>query len=439
MSQTKSSAFITAPMYSSKMIIPVLVLFCFCRGGMAAETAFFSAQIGADMITVAAQLRYADEMPYVALDEIMHQIGGAVAVQPEQVQANWGGTTAVLNVNGVTVKLPKTSFSLAHPVKQQGETVFISLSDVPAFFTSSYNLLFSQVEQAEQSQPLELTPIEPEEAAMDMQDDSLLESVDTPPSTGKESIALGTGEISEAGAKIEDEGAPSPAETPVAVAAVESQPAPQEKIVDLTPFSGVGGSIVLDPGHGGQDSGSVGGNGLNEKDVVLGIALRLRDVLAAKTSIKVQLTRDAEKEQSLSNRRAVAQTSGGTVYISLHAGYSATPRAQGTSIFTDQGVQSSESALTNEGKDRIVRRQQAAEKAGTFGYHLAQALGNDSVLGPVTVRSCPLLLQRDLDMPVVLIEIAYLSNIDAAELLSEEAYQDQVAQNLAMAIASTLK
>jgi len=70
---------------------------------------------------------------------------------------------------------------------------------------------------------------------------------------------------------------------------------------------------------------------------------------------------------------------------------------------------------------------------------MAQALGENSALGTVIVRNCPLVLQREIGLPAILMEIAYLSNIDTATLLSEEEYQAQVAANLAWVIASVMK
>lgn len=392
-----------------------------------AETAYFSAQIGADMITVSTQMRYAQETPYVSLDDIMQQIDGIVALQPDRIQANWNGTTAVLSANEVSVRLPEGAISLTNPIRQQDEGVYIALSDVPAFFSSAFDLTFSRVEQVEKNTPVELTPIEPEESSLDMSDSSLLEPLDD----GSKSPE-GEGE---AAAAKEGEGEEEGEEAPGAEGEGETAQTP----VDLAGLSQVSGSIVLDPGHGGQDAGATGGNAANEKDVTLAIALRIRDLLTKNTDIKVQLTRETDDDFTLANRKAVAQTAGGALFLSLHAGFSATPRAQGMSIFTDQGVQSSEDSLSTEGKDRIVQRQQSAEKAGTLGYRIAQAVGEDSIMGSVIVRSCPLALQRDLTMPVVLMEIAYLSNIDTATLLAEEAYQEQAALCIASAVANALR
>ncbi|HOH31235.1 MAG TPA: N-acetylmuramoyl-L-alanine amidase, partial [Candidatus Hydrogenedentes bacterium] len=166
---------------------------------------------------------------------------------------------------------------------------------------------------------------------------------------------------------------------------------------------------------------------------------RIREILERETDIDVILTREENTDVSLNNRQAIAGKADGSLFLSLHAGFSATPRAQGISIFMDEEAPASEESLSEAEKQRREKRQGLAGKAGIYGYRLAQALGENSALGTVIVRTCPLVLQREIGIPAVLMEIAYLSNIDAATLLSEEEYQAQVALNLAWVIASAIK
>lgn len=414
------------------------------QNGWTAETANFSAQIGADMITVSAKMRYANETPYVALDDIMQQIDGIVALQPDRIQANWGNTTAVLGANDTSVRLPDSSFTLANPIRQQEETVYIALADVPVFFSAAFNLQLAPVEQVSRPSTVELTPVEPEESVLEMSDSDLLESIEDPSAEDEEGEQVAEGESEE---QPQDEGEEEPedegetGETPDADAA-EGEAAEGETRVDtldLSSLSQVKGALILDPGHGGQDTGALGGNGIKEKDITLSITLRVKKLLEENTAIEVQLTREDDSDLSRSNRKAVSQTVGGTCFVSLHCGFSVTPRAQGMSIFTDHNLQPADVSLSETSREQYEKRRATEEKAGTFAYRMAQALGEDSALGTVIVRSCPLVLQREIPMPVVLVEIAYLSNIDTATLLSEETYQEQVASHLAKAIAVALK
>ncbi|NLV44082.1 MAG: N-acetylmuramoyl-L-alanine amidase [Candidatus Hydrogenedentes bacterium] len=411
------------------------------QSGWTAETANFSAQIGADMITVSAKMRYAHETPYVALDDIMQQIDGIVALQPDRIQANWGNTTAVLGANDTSVRLPDSSFTLANPIRQQEETVYIALADVPVFFSAAFNLQLSAVEQVDRPSTVELTPVEPEESVLEMPDSDLLESIEDPsaPPPEDEGEEEPEGEGEEA---PEGEGEEAPEDEGEKAPEGEGEAAEGEArvdVLDLSSLSQVKGTLILDPGHGGQDTGALGGNGIKEKDITLSVALRVKKLLEENTAVKVQLTREEDSDLTRDNRTAVAQTVGGSCFVSLHCGFSVTPRAQGMSIFTDHNLQPADVNLSETSREQYEKRRATEEKAGTLAYRMAQALGEDSALGTVIVRSCPLVLQREIPMPVVLVEIAYLSNIDTATLLSEETYQEQVASHLAQAIAVSLK
>jgi len=404
-----------------------------------AETAYFTAQVGADMITVATEMRQSDSRAYVSLDEIMNQIRGIVALQPDRIQANWGDKTAVLSANDTIVRLAGDTFSLNHPVLRGKDKVYITLSDVPSFFSSAYGLAFSRAAQTDEVKPVDLPPLEYEEPEPEIFEDALLTPLgETPDDADTPSLNEEEGETAEEDGEVEEEAITSEGsseDTPVS--AVEAPPS--DGHFDMSVFSQASGKIVLDPGHGGDDTGATAGNNMNESDMVLAIALRIRDILEEETDINVILTREENTDVSLSNRQAIAEKADGSLFLSLHAGFSATPRAQGISIFMDEEARASEESPSEAEKQRREKRQGLAEKAGIYGYRLAQALGEKSALGTVIVRTCPLVLQREIGIPAVLMEIAYLSNIDAATLLSEEEYQAQVALNLAWVIASAMK
>ncbi len=76
--------------------------------------------------------------------------------------------------------------------------------------------------------------------------------------------------------------------------------------------------IIIDPGHGGQDPGTVGPHGLQEKDITLSIARKLRDALLATGRFRVALTRDADFFILLRDRVQIARKQGGRLFISLH-------------------------------------------------------------------------------------------------------------------------
>lgn len=91
--------------------------------------------------------------------------------------------------------------------------------------------------------------------------------------------------------------------------------------------------VALDPGHGGEDPGAVGPSGLREKDVVLAVALQLRDRLNAVPGMRAMLTRDADFFVPLQERVAKARRVQADLFVSIHADAFTRPEARGASVF----------------------------------------------------------------------------------------------------------
>ncbi len=107
--------------------------------------------------------------------------------------------------------------------------------------------------------------------------------------------------------------------------------------------------IVIDPGHGGKDSGAVGVNGILEKDVVLNIAEQIVVINETifKNQFEIYLTRYKDTLISLSDRAKLAKTLKADIFISLHCNYSDNPNARGLEVYASmkQGKYSKESIL----------------------------------------------------------------------------------------------
>jgi N-acetylmuramoyl-L-alanine amidase len=91
--------------------------------------------------------------------------------------------------------------------------------------------------------------------------------------------------------------------------------------------------VALDPGHGGEDPGAIGPTGLREKDVVLAVALMLRDRLNAVPGVRVMLTRDGDYFVPLHERVRKARRVQADLFVSLHADAFFRPEARGASVF----------------------------------------------------------------------------------------------------------
>ena len=176
--------------------------------------------------------------------------------------------------------------------------------------------------------------------------------------------------------------------------------------------------VVIDPGHGGNDSGAQGQDGTSEKTVTLNLARLIADQL--KTRCQVVLTRSDDYRLDISERTAVANQSRGDLFISLHTGASFSRSISGSTIYYYR--QFIESALTAEPREpksltdssQPLSWNQIQMKYRITSERLAKFMQNqinDALQKPDTrVQGAPLLVLEGADMPAVVIEIGNLSN-----------------------------
>jgi N-acetylmuramoyl-L-alanine amidase len=209
--------------------------------------------------------------------------------------------------------------------------------------------------------------------------------------------------------------------------------------------------VALDPGHGGEDPGAVGPTGLREKDVVLSVALALRDRLNAVPGMRVMLTRDGDFFVPLHQRVARARRVQADLFVSIHADAWIRPDARGSSVFA-----LSERGATSTAAAWMARRENDADLIGgiDLGTHdpgLARVLldlsttaqiGESLRLGNAVLRELervndlhkPRVEQagfavlRAPDIPSILVETAFISNPQEELRLQDESYQQAMAQ-----------
>jgi N-acetylmuramoyl-L-alanine amidase len=247
-------------------------------------------------------------------------------------------------------------------------------------------------------------------------------------------------------------GAEPPAPPPTGPPAAAPTPAPAPD--PLPPSSPVQGlrTIVVDPGHGGDETGARGAGGALEKDIVLQIARRLRTMIESRLGLRVFLTRDDDRGMSLDDRSAYANSQKADLFISIHANASVSPALKGAEVFY----------LSVDGRDAATRTSPPAEAllpalGGTsrlidlvpWEAAQARALGQSSTLAglvdqalrarvdvsPRSAQQAPFGVLVGATMPAVLVEVGYLSNPAQEQALTSGGYQDQVAQALFTAVA----
>jgi N-acetylmuramoyl-L-alanine amidase len=214
--------------------------------------------------------------------------------------------------------------------------------------------------------------------------------------------------------------------------------------VSSEPDRGPVQTIVLDPGHGGDDWGVQGAAGTTEKTIALDLARRLRSLLEARLGIRVLLTRDDDRTVGLDERAAFANNSKADLFVSIHANAGSTPAASGLEVLYAQMGQERGPSLSSfalpvvGGGDRRVEfvRWDLAQ-APHVGHSAALAAALEGSLrqqipiGVRGVRQLPLRVLSGVNMPAALIEIGYLSHPDEAALVATDVYQATIARGIA--------
>jgi N-acetylmuramoyl-L-alanine amidase len=220
--------------------------------------------------------------------------------------------------------------------------------------------------------------------------------------------------------------------------------------------------IVIDPGHGGHDSGAQR-FGAVEKDVVLAFSLKLREKLLASGRYKVLMTRDSDKFVELDERRAFGDRSRAALFIAVHADYAGSS-ARGATIYslrdsTSKGLQGSakqeaeanvlsqkelEAIRSNKGDVSAVsamlgnlgKREIEANKDRTqlFSKSVIEFMGASTPMMSNPDREANFRVLKSAKTPSVLIELAYVTNAQDAKNLKSDEWRDKVTGSLLTAI-----
>jgi N-acetylmuramoyl-L-alanine amidase len=218
-------------------------------------------------------------------------------------------------------------------------------------------------------------------------------------------------------------------------------------------------TIVIDAGHGGHDTGCIGRDGLQEKELVLSVALRLAKLI--KSEIKgaeVILTRDKDEFIPLVDRTAIANTKGADLFLSIHANSARDRAASGLETyylnFTEDSHSQEVAARENEmsqarlndvgGLVQAILKDSKVPESRVFAGYVQDAMvsglqPHNQLAVDRKVRKAPFLVLVGSNMPAVLAEIAFVSNPTEEELLKTSAYRDKIAQGLLRGVKQYLE
>lgn len=214
-------------------------------------------------------------------------------------------------------------------------------------------------------------------------------------------------------------------------------------------------TIVIDPGHGGRSRGAAGPRGSKEKDVVLDIAMRLERLLNDKRGYKVLLTRKGDYDVSLVARRELAKRNGADLFISIHCDGNRNRRVNGTAIYvlSQKGVNiTRERALTHGDflidprdasydrghrlNETLVDLIQTGTRQESYIFAELSVASITKELGTknLGVKEANFAVLKILDVPSVLVEVAFITNWWEEKLLRRPSVRQRVARALCKAI-----
>ncbi|WP_024556442.1 N-acetylmuramoyl-L-alanine amidase AmiC [Franconibacter pulveris 1160] len=210
--------------------------------------------------------------------------------------------------------------------------------------------------------------------------------------------------------------------------------------------------IMIDPGHGGEDPGAIGKYKTREKDVVLQIARRLKALIEKELNMKAYMTRNEDIFIPLKVRVAKAQKQRADLFVSIHADAFTSRAARGSSVFA-----LSTKGATSAAAKYLAQTQNAADLVGgvsksgdvyldhtmfdmvqsltisdslKFGKEVLNRLGGVNKLHKNSVDQAGFAVLKAPDIPSILVETAFISNVEEEKKLRTAAFQQEVAVSI---------
>jgi N-acetylmuramoyl-L-alanine amidase len=223
-----------------------------------------------------------------------------------------------------------------------------------------------------------------------------------------------------------------------------------------TPQSGRGHTVrlltvAIDPGHGGEDPGAIGGGGTYEKHIALDVAKKLRAKIDAQPNMRSMMTRDADFFVPLNVRVQKARRVGADLFVSIHADAFTTPSARGSSVFalSEHGASSAaarwmankENASDMIGGINVKTQDETVNRAlfdmsttaqirdsMRYGNFVLKEIGDINKLHKGSVEQAGFAVLKAPDIPSILVETAFISNPEEEQRLNDDAYRDKMAE-----------
>ena len=221
-------------------------------------------------------------------------------------------------------------------------------------------------------------------------------------------------------------------------------------------------TIVIDPGHGGVDTGAKGKFGALEKDITLAIGGKLKALIEQSLAYRVVLTRDKDIEVSLENRAATANNNDAVVFIGIHTNGSFRKKAQGAETYflslnaTDEDTRKLaylenssaelDTRIADEAKDdvRMILWDMAQSASIKQSSRLAEEIQRELNLPPLGIenrgiKQAPFKVLTGVACPAVLVEVAFISSPEEEQNLVKDEFQSEIAQAIFRGLVGYLR
>ena len=239
-------------------------------------------------------------------------------------------------------------------------------------------------------------------------------------------------------------------------------PAPSPAVQTAIPPAAKGvRTIVIDPGHGGLESGAKGRFGALEKDVVLAIALKLKAMVEQNLAMRVIMTRDRDADVPLADRGALSNNNDAMLFISIHANGSYRKNSNGSEVYflslnaADEDTRRLAYLENNAGElDQKIDQTDADDlqmilwdmaqsafikKSGQLAEFIQNEL--NTLVGTANrgIKQAPFKVLTEVACPAVLVETAFISNPEEERKLAGPAFQDSIAQAIYRGLLNYIK
>lgn len=346
---------------------------CFGQGGASAT---FGWTVGGEPRSVTIPETVRDGVSYVSLTELSKALGAGFKAEGGRVQIDLVGQTAWAPIDGAEVYGSLNRMTLTFPLKMADGQALLAKNDVAPLFRTCFRIALT-----------------------------------TSTGGGLQSSELAMPELDAELARLTPDDVPGFAQ-PAAGPAFRR--------------------VVIDPGHGGADTGAVGPGGAVEKDIALAVAKLLKTELEKTPGVSVWLTRSEDAELGAAARGNVGAERAADVFVSLHVGASLSPDAAGFEIFypiaarTTQGEAGASSPARSRKSEALAQRLEAALTEGT---------GRPSR----GIRSLPLRSLPATESAVVLVELGCVTSPEDENVLRTAEYHQRAAAALAAGLQAPEK